>query len=132
MEKQNINKAVTFSFAAAGFLAWWVAGVIFETLADALPLFARMKGFKISGIELYQVGLPFLVGLGLFLYLQFNSKKRLWAEEVVVETSKVVWPSQKDVQVSTVVVSIMLLISGIVLFSMDTVSSFIIDFILGR
>lgn len=132
MEKQNINKTVTFSFAAAGFLVWWVSGVLFETLAAGVPAVARMKAFKISGIELYQVGLPVLVGFAVFLYLQLSTKKRIWAEEVVIETSKVVWPSQKDVQISTVVVSVMLLISGIVLFAMDALSSNVIDFILGR
>ena len=132
MQKQNINKTVTFSFAAIGLLAWWVSGVIFETLAVALPFAARLRAYKLGGIELYQLGLPFLVGFGVFLYLQLNQKRRVWAEEIVLETSKVVWPSQKDVQLSTVVVSIMLVVSGLVLFAMDMASASVIDLILGR
>jgi preprotein translocase SecE subunit len=132
MEKQSINKAVTFGFASAGILIWWVSGVIFETLAAGIPFMARLRVYKVSGVELYQVGLPFLVGFGLFLYLQLSAKKRQWAEEVVTETSKVAWPSQKDIQVSTLVVSFMLVISGIILFGMDALSSNVIDFILGR
>lgn len=132
MDKQNINKTVTFSFAAAGFLAWWVSGVLFTTLSEVVPFFAKMRVFKISGVELYQVGLPFIVGFGLFLFLELSASKKAWAEEVVTEAAKVSWPSQKDVQVSTVVVSIMLVISGLVLFGMDSLASNVVDFILGR
>ncbi len=132
MEKQNINKAVTFSFAAAAILVWWVSGVIFETLAAGLPMVAKLRSYKIGGIELYEVGLPVLLALAAFLYLQLSPKKRTWAEEVVTETSKVVWPSQRDVQLSTLVVSFMLILSGIILFGMDALSSSVIDYILGR
>lgn len=132
MDKQNVNKAVTFSFAAAAILVWWVSGVIFETLAAGLPIVAKLRSFKVVGIELYEVGLPVLIALGVFLYLQLSAKKRIWAQEVVIETSKVVWPSQKDVQLSTLVVSFMLILSGIILFGMDALSSSVIDYILGR
>lgn len=132
MQKQNISKTATFSFAAMGFLAWWVSGVLFETLAVTVPFAARLRAYKLVGIELYQLGLPFLVGLGVFLYLQLSQKRRVWAEDIVLETSKVVWPGKKDVQLSTVIVSIMLLISGVILFTMDIVSSSVVDLILGR
>ncbi len=132
MDKQNVNKAVTFGFAIAAMLVWWVSGVLFQTLAAGVPAVASLKVHNIAGIELYQVVLPLLVAFTAFLYLQLSSKRRLWAEEVVMETTKVVWPSQKDVQVSTVVVSIMLIVSGVILFGMDALSSSVIDYILGR
>lgn len=132
MEKQSINKTVTFSFASAGILAWWVSGVLFETLAVALPFFAKLRVYKVAGIELYQIGLPFLVGLFVFCYLQFSRSKRLWAEEVVLETTKVVWPTQKDIQSSTIIVSFMLVLSGLILFGMDMLSTSLIDLILNR
>lgn len=132
MDKQNINKTVTFSFAAAAMLVWWVSSVIFQTLAAGIPLLTKLRVYKVAGIELYEVVLPLLVAFGVFLYLQLSSAKRMWAEEVVLETSKVVWPSQKDVQLSTLVVSVMLVLSGLILFGMDAISSSVVDFILGR
>ncbi len=132
MEKQNINKTVTFSFAAAAMLIWWVSSVILQTLAAGIPLLAKLRTFKVVGIELYEVVLPVLIAFAAFLFLQLSASRRLWAEEVVIETSKVVWPSQKDVQLSTLVVSIMLVVSGIILFGMDALSSSVVDFILGR
>lgn len=132
MDKKNINKAVTFSFAAIAVLVWWVAGVILETLAAGVASVGRLKAFNLAGIGIYDVLLPVLIGFLAFLYLQLNAKRKAWAEDVVLETSKVVWPPLKDVQVSTVVVSIMLIISGVVLFGMDALASSVIDFILGR
>lgn len=132
MDKQNINKTVTFSFAAAAILVWWVSGVLFQTLAAGVPYLARVRAYKVAGIELYEVGLPLIIAMCVFFYLQLSESKRVWAGEVVVEASKVVWPSQRDVQVSTIVVSIMLILSGVILFGMDALSSSIVDFILGR
>lgn len=132
MDKQNINKAVTFSFAAAAVLVWWVTRVVLETLAAGVPAISKLKSYNIIGIEVYQVILPVIIAFIAFVYLKMSTKKRIWAEEVVLETTKVVWPPKKDVQISTVVVSIMLIISGIILFGMDALSSSVIDFILGR
>lgn len=131
MDKGTINKTVTFSFVAAAFLIWWVSGVLLETAASAFPWLAQLKSYRIAGVEILQTILPMLLGVLTFILLQFNAKRRAFAQDVVVETSKVVWPSAKDVQGSTIVVVIMILVSSVVLFTLDWASNEVIRTILG-
>lgn len=131
MDKGTINKTVTFSFVAAAFLIWWVSGVLLETAAGAFPWLAQLKAYRIAGVEILQTILPMVLGVLTFILLQFNAKRRAFGQEVVVETSKVVWPSAKDVQGSTIVVVIMILISSVVLFTLDWASNEVIRTILG-
>ncbi|MCO5114354.1 MAG: preprotein translocase subunit SecE [Bdellovibrionaceae bacterium] len=131
MDKGTINKTVTFSFVAAAFLIWWVSGVLLETAAGAFPWLAQLKAYRIAGVEILQTILPMALGVLTFILLQFNAKRRAFGQEVVVETSKVVWPSAKDVQGSTIVVVIMILISSVVLFTLDWASNEVIRTILG-
>ena len=51
--------------------------------------------------------------------MQFNKNVTKWADEVVLETSKVVWPTRKDTTAMTVVVCVMLIISSAVLGFFD-------------
>lgn len=131
MDKQTINKTVTFSFVAAAILIWWVSGVLLETVASASSSVAQLKAFKLAGIEVFQTLIPLILGILTFVLLQFNARRRTFAQEVVLETSKVVWPSGKDVQGSTIVVVIMILISSVVLFTLDWASNEVIRTILG-
>ncbi len=66
--------------------------------------------------------LPAAVGIGLFFYLQFNKQILEWANEVVSEIRKVVWPTGKDTSVSTVVVLVMCLISSLIVLLFDFLS----------
>lgn len=131
MDKRTISKTVTFSFVAAAVLIWWVSGVLLETAAMAAPWLAQMKSFKVAGVEIIQTLIPLVLGVLTFVLLQFNAKRRTFAQDVVVEASKVVWPSSKDVQGSTIVVVIMILISSVVLFTLDWASNEVIRTILG-
>lgn len=130
MEKQNINKTVTFSFIAFAALIWWVTGVLFETAATAFSSVAQFRATTVGGIEIFQLGVPLFFAALTFILLQFNARRRLFAQDVVIETSKVVWPSGKDVQGSTIVVVIMILISSAVIFGFDWMSNEVIRFVL--
>ena len=72
------------------------------------------------------------VGVGiLFLIFLYSSKNiKTWANEVIVEISKVVWPSKKDTTAMTVFVCIFMIMSGILLGVFDYFSGKIIRFII--
>jgi preprotein translocase SecE subunit len=71
-----------------------------------------------------------LAGLGVFLFLQLREKTRIWAHEVVVEVRKVVWPSRQATLGMTVLVCIILMISGFVLGVFDLASNAVVNFII--
>ncbi len=121
MERKN-KKIITLCFVFAGVLAWFVVGILMDLLSASFGILAR--AFSSDAIR---HGVPVVVGLGLFLALQFNAKVVKWADEVVIEIGKVVWPSRKDTTAMTVVVCVMVLISGLVLGLFDMVSSFVVN-----
>lgn len=126
MEKQLLKKISTVSFLLAGGLAWLVVGVIFRALAGA---FGNVQ--RLYGMDIFSHGLPVAVGLVVFLFLQFNPKVLVWAEAVIIEVSKVVWPSRKDTTGMTIVTVIMVLIASGILFLFDNIARLIVGAILG-
>ena len=124
MREENL-KIVMVSFVAAAFLSAFVARVLLDTLATYSGWLAMFYGR-----DWFRHGLPVLVGLSVFLSLQLREGTRVWANEVVVEVRKVVWPSQKITSSMTVMVCIILLISGFVLGLFDLVGAAVVDFII--
>ena len=112
--KQDNNKIITISFLIAAFLAAVVVNVLVETLAASSGFVARLYAQ-----ELFRHVLPVVFGIATFGILQFNKKTLTWANEVVLEIRKVVWPSRRDTSAMTSVVCVMLAISCVILFVFD-------------
>ena len=112
--KQDNNKIITISFLIAAFLAAVVVNVLVETLAASSGFVARLYAQ-----ELFRHALPVAIGIATFGILQFNKKTLVWANEVVLEIRKVVWPSRRDTSAMTSVVLVMLTISCVILFVFD-------------
>lgn len=109
MEMESTNKSlISLFFVAAGFLVFLVVSIIFETLAGTFGVVARLHGQ-----ELFRHGIPVGLGVIAFGLLNFHPKIQLWAEEVVTEVQKVVWPARKDVVAMTMVVCVMVILAGI-------------------
>lgn len=121
MEKSN-SKIITLSFAIGGFLVGLVVSLLIKAFAGAFAVVARAYD-----MDLVRHGVPLIVGFGLFAACQFNPKVVAWADEVVAEVRKVVWPSRKDTTAMTVVVCIMVLISSLIISSFDMISGYIIN-----
>lgn len=124
MENNN-SKIITLSFLIAGVLFGFVLSVLLGT-AEAI---ATGSIARFLANDFVRHGSPVVLGAVLFFVLQFNKKVVTWADEVVTEIKRVVWPSRKDTVAMTIVVCVMLIISGLVLGLMDVVSSKAIDFL---
>ncbi|MGE3683760.1 MAG: preprotein translocase subunit SecE [Bdellovibrionales bacterium] len=118
MDEKNTQNITNFAFVAAGFLAYFVVAVLFDTLAGAFGAVARLRN-----VELAQHGIPVAVGLITFLALFMNKRAHAFMEEVVVEVSKVVWPSRKDTVAMTIVCCVMVVVAGLGLGAFDFLSS---------
>lgn len=121
MEKTN-SKIITLSFAIGAFLVGLAVSMLIKAFAGAFAVVA-----KASDSDLFRHGVPLVIGFGLFAYLQFNSKIVGWADEVVAEVRKVVWPTRKDSTAMTVVVIIMVAISSLIISSFDLMSGYVIN-----
>jgi len=124
MEKDN-NKIITVSFVVTAALVWGTVTVLMNSLAGSFSWIARMRA-----IELVNHGLPVGLAVLAFALLQFNPKVVAWADEVVVEIRKVVWPSRKDTMGMTTVVCVMVVIAGIMFGLWDYVSGNLIKLLL--
>lgn len=124
MEQDN-SKIMTVAFVATGFVAAIVIEVLFEALAASFGAVASIRS-----TDAVRHGLPVGVGIVTFAVLQFNAGIRQWADEVVVELRKVVWPTQKDTVAMTTVVCVMLIIAGVLLGTFDFISGHVIKLLL--
>ena len=98
-----------------------IVGVTLHLLLVALSgAFAVMA--RLVDKDIFKHGLPIAVGLGIFVGLQLNKKFGVWAEEVIAEVKKVVFPSRKDTVAMTISVIIMVLISSVIIMLMDWAS----------
>ncbi len=116
MENTN-SKIITASLAAAGLLLGVTIHLLLKAFAGAFGVVARLVDH-----DLVRHGLPIAAGLILFGVCQFSPKIRSWAEEVVAEVRKVVFPSRKDTVAMTISVVVMVLISSVIITVMDWAS----------
>jgi preprotein translocase subunit SecE len=119
MENENSNRSlISLFFVFTGFLVFLVVQILFETLAGAFGPVAQLHGQ-----EVFRHGIPVGSGLLAFAVLNFHPKIVAWADECVTEIRKVVWPSQKDTIAMTIVVCVMVLMSGVAFGLFDWVAS---------
>ena len=127
MESTNTNsKIITVSFMVAGILI----GVFASVMIDTLAAIATGGLGRFLNQDVVRHGLPVVIGICAYFLLQFNKSVLKWADESVTELLKVVWPTKKETTSMTVVVCIMLLISGAFFGVLDVVSGTVVDWLL--
>lgn len=124
MEKAN-SKILTLSFAIAALLVGLTTSLLIKAFAGAFGVVARA-----ADSDIIRHGLPVVLGLVLFIALQFNQRVLSWGEEVVTEVRKVVWPSRKDTVAMTIACVMMVLISSVIISSFDLISGFFINYLM--
>lgn len=124
MENTN-GKFITISLLVTGILVGITVNVFIETLTGVMT----GEWHRMLAKDWVHHGLPVLAGVVFFAATQFNPRVLSWATDVVSELRKIVWPSAKDTRAMTIVVCIMLLISGAFLGLLDVVSGSLIDWL---
>ena len=123
MQKVN-QKIITLSFLAFSGLIAFCFGVLVEKLAVNW-MFLNNWWAK----EEIRHGVPVVLAVGLFLLLQFRKSTCVWAEEVLMELKRVVFPSRKDVMSLTIAVCIMVLISSAIIAVFDLLSGYVVGWL---
>lgn len=116
------SKVVTLSFLSFSILIGFTVATLLKVFSGAFGPVARAMNY-----DLFRHGLPVAITLALFLYLQFNRGILKWAEEVIAEIKKIVWPPSKDVRGMTIVVVVMVLISSVIVSVFDMFSGFVLN-----
>lgn len=125
MEADKTNqKVMMLSFVIAALLSMVVSRVLFDTLGGMFAVVERWRS-----IEALKHGVPLAIAAAVFLNLQLNPKVRVWADEVISEIRKIVWPSQRETVATTVAVCVMVVVAGLGLSVIDYVSSMLIKWI---
>jgi len=115
MESQH-QKWVNLSYLAAAILFGYIVFSGAGKIIGAYDLETRIRN-----VDLILRGLSALAGGLLFLVLYRNERTNQFMNEVVVELSRVVWPTQKETSSATFIVIVMVVISGILLGLLDYV-----------
>ncbi len=113
MESQT-QKWVTLSYIAVAALAAWVLSSLAFNLSAAWELEARFKQIE-TMIRVGSVALGFVA----YFAMSRNETSNKFTTEVVEELSRVTWPTVDDTTKATIVVLIMVLISGGILGLFD-------------
>jgi preprotein translocase subunit SecE len=113
MENQQ-QKWVTLSYLAVAALLSFVALQLGQKLVGAYDLEA-----KVRNAEMILRMVSILLGAVLFFVLYRSEPATQFVSEVVVELSRVTWPNQKETRSATLLVIIMVLISGLFLGFLD-------------
>jgi preprotein translocase subunit SecE len=126
MDNNSNNKIVTMSYVATGVLV----GIVFFVLLEAAAAIATGSVGRFLSQDLVRHAVPVGAGIITWIILQSNKRVGVWADEVVTELRKIVWPSSRDTVAMTIMVCVMLLISGIVLGVFDIIGATVIDWFL--
>ncbi|MBC7465679.1 MAG: preprotein translocase subunit SecE [Bdellovibrio sp.] len=121
MDKTN-SKIITISFVSFAALIGFTVSTLLKVFSGAFGVIAKAMNF-----DLFRHGVPVVVALGLFIYLQFNGKVLTWADEVIGEVKKIVWPPLKDTKGMTIIVVVMVLISSVIVSVFDMFSGFVLN-----
>lgn len=124
MENQQ-QKWVTLSYLAVAALLSFVALQLGQKLVGAYDLEARVRN-----VEMILRVVSMLAGAILFFVLYRSEQATQFVSEVVVELSRVTWPTQKETSSATILVIIMVLISGIFLGFLDYVWTVLLKWII--
>lgn len=119
---QTNSKVITISFVSFAALIGFTISTLLKVFSGAFGVIAKAMNY-----DLFRHGLPVAVALGLFIYLQFNKKVLTWADEVIAEVKKIVWPPLKDTKGMTIIVVIMVLISSVIVSVFDMFSGFVLN-----
>ncbi|MBY0471056.1 preprotein translocase subunit SecE [bacterium] len=113
MENQY-QKWVNLSYLAGAILIGYLAFLGSMKLVSVYDIEAKVKNVELI-IRLGSIGISALFFLILYRHPTVNQ----FMNEVVVELSRVTWPAAKETRSATVIVIVMVLVTGLVLGLMD-------------
>ena len=116
METSQYQKWVNLSYLAVAGLVLYITFTAGQYAVGAYDLESRVRN-----VELILRGGSIVLGGIVFFVLYRHEQANQFMNEVVTELSRVTWPSHKETSNSTIVVIVMVIVSGLVLGFFDYV-----------
>lgn len=113
MENQY-RKWVNLSYLAAAFLFYYIVFSFSVKVSATWNLETQIRNADLV-FRLFSMA----CGGGLFIYLYRHELANKFMNEVIVELARVTWPTQKETVSATIIVIIMVIISGMILGALD-------------
>ena len=114
METPQYQKWVNLSYLAVAGLMLYISFTAGQYAVSAYDLEAR-----IHNVELVLRGVSILLGGIVFLVLYRHQQANQFMNEVATELARVSWPTHKETSNGTIVVIVMVIVSGMVLGLFD-------------
>lgn len=124
MENQR-QKWVNLVLTAVAVIVAGVAFIGFSKISAVYSLESNMKQIDLV-IRLGSILLGAALGFGLYM----NDKSNAFLNEVVLELSRVTWPTQKETSNATIWVILFVLVAGAVLGALDSLWAWMIKLVL--
>ena len=124
MESQH-QKWVNLSYLALAAVVGYIIFALSAKMIGAYDLESRVRNIDL----IVRIGSVAISAL-LFFLLYRNDQTNQFMNEVMVELSRVTWPTQKETMSATFVVVIMVVISGVILGLLDQLWIFVLRQIL--
>ena len=124
MENQR-QKYVNLVFLAVAFLVASITFAGFSKLSAVYNLESSIKQIDLF-IRLGSIVLGAMAGFGLY----FNNQSNAFMNEVVLEMSRVTWPTTKETTNSTIFVIIFVILAGAILGLFDSLWSYLINWLI--
>jgi preprotein translocase subunit SecE len=112
--ENRYQKWVSLSYLAAAGLLGYIVFSILGTIVASYDIEARIRYIEVI-LRVVSVA----VGAILFFVLYRNQRVNQFMNEVMGELARVTWPSTRDTSSATMIVIVMVVISGIVLGFLD-------------
>jgi preprotein translocase subunit SecE len=125
MEQSQHQKWVNLSYLAVAALLGYM---VYEAGAKVVGVYDLET--RIREIDLVLRGISVFAFAALFFILYKNEQANQFMNEVMAELSRVTWPSQKETTSATMVVLIMVIISGMILGLMDYLLTTLLKWVL--
>ena len=124
MEAQ-LKKWVNLSFLAAAALVSIILFSFSTKMASTYDIETRVKNIDM----VIRIG-SLLLGLATFIFLSLYEKASSFMHDVVLELSRVTWPTVKDTRGATFIVIITVVIGGMILGFFDYIWTVLIRWVL--
>ena len=124
MENQR-QKWVNLVFLAVAILIASISLIGFSKVSAVYNLESTIKQIDLF-IRIASILLGAGVGFGLYL----NNQSNAFMNEVVLEMSRVTWPTSKDTTNATIFVIIFVIIAGLILGDFDSLWSYLINWLI--
>jgi len=120
------ERTLLYSLYALGMVLWFV---LWKFFSNMMELVLPIQTLRWISIDQLMAIIAMGISLAAIQMAWKNQKAKDYGVDVVVETKKVSWPNRKELQGSTIIVLVMVILTTIIIWSLDKIFDSLIKLI---